>query len=84
MDELGLTQAAVALRLGTTQSSICKILAGRHNPRPALRAAIARLVHARRHEEAQDLIAEVASVAARSEAFRAILTAALDLANANE
>ena len=84
MVERGLTQSAVARRLGTSQSSICKILSGRHNPRPALRAAIERLVGPIQGEVMRELIDEVASVAARSEAFRAMLKAAVKFANTNE
>ena len=84
MDAFGWTQAELALRLGTTQPTISKLLAHKQNPRPALRAAVRQLMITEHDGEAKNLIEQVAAAASRSEAFRALLTATLSLMNENE
>ena len=83
----GLSQAGLALVLGTSQSTVSKMLSAGQNPRPALRAAIKRFVDDSPglvRSEPLDLLDLVQEASKRSEAFRALLFAAVNLMNENE
>ena len=83
----GLSQTGLARVLGTSQSTVSKLLSAGQNPRPALRAAIRRFVDDALGDagsEPPDLLVHVQEASNHSEPFRKLLFAAVNLMNENE
>lgn len=83
----GLSQEALAARLGTSQANVSKILAGRQQPHPRLLREIQSFIGPRWPYVAvgSDVwIQQVVRAATRSEPFRKLVASALQLMNENE
>lgn len=81
----GLTQAALAEALGTSQPTLSKLLNAQHEPRPALARRIdAFLSGTDRQEASEAQVRSVLTAYRSSDQFRRVVDAALVLANINE
>lgn len=83
----GLSQCALADRLGTSQANVCKLLRGRQRPQPRLAQSIRGYLGLRRTlgaggttERTERLLRAYET----SPAFRSIVDAAMSLLNENE
>ncbi|WP_414815598.1 helix-turn-helix domain-containing protein [Rhizobium sp. IY2] len=84
-DSKGWTQAELARKLGTSQSTVSKIIAGTSFPRPALKARIeVELKKVPARAVSDEWLAVVAEAAGRSPLFFDVVNAALQLLNENE
>jgi transcriptional regulator with XRE-family HTH domain len=85
--EDGLSQMALARRLGSSQATISKIIAGTHAPRPALASTIRAFLGKRWPAYgigSEEWMALVKRTAEQSDAFANLLISALSLTNKNE
>lgn len=83
----GLSQCALADRLGTSQANVCKILRGRQRPQPRLAQSIRAYLDLRRTLGAGGMTERTESLLRAyetSSAFRSIVNAAMSLMNENE
>ncbi|WP_227471998.1 helix-turn-helix domain-containing protein [Cereibacter sphaeroides] len=82
--ERGLTQSGLASLLGTSQSTLSRLLAKGANPRPALRLRIEKELVAGGHGGVDDTwLRAVAEAAKRSPAFFDAVSAALRIVHEN-